>query len=209
VANGIPQRVVIAFEGGEDPQPATAILDTLLASGVKATFFLDGLWVDECPEVVQRIAADGHELGNHGYGHRDWKALDDAVLRAELARVEAIAMNLVGVTTKPWVLPPKFALDDRISAVLAAEGYRAVNTYPLDSRGWPDTSAAAIHERAMSDFEGGANLITIHTGRFESADALVWILEDLGSQSIQLTTLSGLGEPPRYPDHRIWLSTHG
>jgi peptidoglycan/xylan/chitin deacetylase (PgdA/CDA1 family) len=203
VANGRSRRVTIGFEGGEDPEPAFRILDALRARGALATFFLDGDWAQTCPDVVRRIAAEGHELGNHGHGHPDWTTLDDDGVRENLARVEALAVDLVGGTTKPWVLPPRAAIDDRVRAIIASEGYRAVNPYPLDSRAWPDGSAAAIHERAMADFEVGANVITIHTGREATADALGRILEDLVRRAIAVTTLSGLGEPPRYPERRI------
>jgi peptidoglycan/xylan/chitin deacetylase (PgdA/CDA1 family) len=198
----LPQRVAVAFEGGEDPGPAHSILDTLHACGIVATFFIDGLWADECPDVVRRIAADGHELGNHGYGHPDWTQLDDEALCADLARVDGIVASLSGASTRPWVLPPKSALDARVTAILTAEGYRAVNPYPLDGKGWGDNSTAAIHRRAIADVEAGANLLTVHTGRTETAEALVHLLADLERLGVEVTTISALGAEPSYPDRR-------
>lgn len=199
MTQSLPRRVALAFEGGEDPEPAAAMLDALAVGGITSTFFIDGLWAEECPDIVRRIASEGHELGNHGHGHPDWTALSDEDVRADLARVDGIVHSLCGAATRPWVLPPKSAIDDRVEAVLVGDGYRSVNPYPLDGRGWEDQSASAIHQRAMQQLADGASLLTIHTGRWESADALGRILSDLDRLDIEATTISALGEEPRYP----------
>ncbi|MGH2604774.1 MAG: polysaccharide deacetylase family protein, partial [Dehalococcoidia bacterium] len=158
MTKSLPRRIAVAFEGGEDPEPAAAMLDALAVGGITATFFIDGLWAEECPEIVRRISDEGHEVGNHGHGHPDWTALSDEEVRADLARVDGIVRSICGASTGPWVLPPKSAIDERVEAVLAGAGYRSVNPYPLDGRGWDDQSPAAIHQRAMQQLEGGASL---------------------------------------------------
>lgn len=199
MTQSLPRRIALTFEGGEDPEPAAAILDTLAVGKITSTFFIDGLWAEECPDTVRRISNEGHELGNHGHGHPDWTALNDEEVRADLARVDGIVRSICGASTGPWVLPPRSAIDARVEAVLASAGYRSVNPYPIDGRGWDDQMAAAIHQRAMQQLEGGVSLFTIHTGRWESADALGRILSDLDRLDVKATTISALGEEPRYP----------
>lgn len=46
------------------------ILEMLVERGVQATFFVLGWVAERCPGLVRRIAAAGHEVASHGYGHR-------------------------------------------------------------------------------------------------------------------------------------------
>jgi peptidoglycan/xylan/chitin deacetylase (PgdA/CDA1 family) len=50
---------------------ATHILEILRNFQIKATFFIPGIIVERYPEVIERISADGHELGHHGYAHEN------------------------------------------------------------------------------------------------------------------------------------------
>lgn len=54
------------------------IMDSLDEYGVKATFFVGGSWADDNTEVLREIASRGHELGNHGYFHKDHDKLNAA-----------------------------------------------------------------------------------------------------------------------------------
>ena len=62
--------VALTFDDGPNPDATPLILDTLREKGVRATFFVLGSHVQRWPELVQRIAHEGHQLGNHGYFHR-------------------------------------------------------------------------------------------------------------------------------------------
>src|SRR5262245_21495403 len=165
--SGSRSAIALAFECGEDPGPTAGILAGLQARGLTATFFLDGEWVDANPALVQDIAARGHELGNHGYGHQVWKALSDGQVLADLRRVELQAEELCGRLPRPWVLPPLGALDERSAALLKSAGYRAINPYPLDAHTYDDQSATGILRRALERAVDGAVLL-LHTGRENS-----------------------------------------
>jgi len=59
----------LTFDGGSSASAAGDILDTLASRGVKSTVFLTGAFIKRFPQVVMRIAAEGHELGNHTMNH--------------------------------------------------------------------------------------------------------------------------------------------
>lgn len=62
--------VVLTFDDGPQPVPTKKLLDLLDKHRLKATFFVVGLWVrDDTYHLIQRMAASGHEIGNHTYGH--------------------------------------------------------------------------------------------------------------------------------------------
>lgn len=62
--------VALTFDDGPNADATPRILDTLAAEQVPATFFVLGRHAERWPELVRRAAADGHQLGNHGYYHR-------------------------------------------------------------------------------------------------------------------------------------------
>ena len=62
-------RVALTFDDGPDPVSTPPLLKLLAERSVKATFFLIGQRAEEHPELVRRILAQGHEVGNHSYGH--------------------------------------------------------------------------------------------------------------------------------------------
>lgn len=68
---GAGRRVALTFDDGPDPVHTPMLLDLLQALGVRATFFLVGQRASRAPELVRRIVAEGHELGNHTWSHRN------------------------------------------------------------------------------------------------------------------------------------------
>ena len=65
----IEKKVWLTFDDGPTPKITPFVLDTLLFYNVKATFFCLGKQVLKHPEILQRIKAEGHSIGNHSYSH--------------------------------------------------------------------------------------------------------------------------------------------
>jgi spore germination protein YaaH len=66
---GDAHEVALTFDDGPDPEWTPKILDVLKAAKVKAAFFLVGVNAERYPNLVRRIVAEGHEIGNHTYYH--------------------------------------------------------------------------------------------------------------------------------------------
>lgn len=81
-------KVALTFDGGNDAGDTARILDILAARGVSATFFLTGSFVRANPELVRRMAADGHEIGNHTWSHPHLTAWDRLHCHATLGGVD-------------------------------------------------------------------------------------------------------------------------
>lgn len=188
--------IAVSFEASGDPGPARPILDALRAAEVRATFFLDGRWAEEHPDLVRCMAGDGHELGNHGYDHPDWTELDDAAIVADLRAAEDAVERLAGLAPRPWARPPYGAVDARVLSVLESAGYRVVYRDAVDGGHWPgETTPVTIRERArQSAVDGG--LIVFHTDREATAEALPGLLAELTANGHRLGTLTDLGSVP-------------
>ncbi|MEO7555726.1 MAG: polysaccharide deacetylase family protein [Acidimicrobiales bacterium] len=201
IRRGDPSRQVVAltFDAGSDVGYAAEILDVLQANGIKATFGITGRWTEDHPELVQRMAREGHQLLNHTYDHDSFTGVSTrkAPLSSdqridELARAEAAIQAASGTSTAPWWRPPYGDDNDAARADAAAAGYPYEAMWTLDSLGWMGTSADAIVDRCLSGAENGA-IYLFHVGSASAdAAALQRIIDGLRQAGYDFTTVAGM-----------------
>jgi peptidoglycan/xylan/chitin deacetylase (PgdA/CDA1 family) len=199
------RTVALTFEGGGDPRPLPAILAELARTQTRATFFIDGRWAKENPELLRAIGEQGHELGNHGYRHDDWTTMSDGEIASDLDETERLVEAVLGTSTRPWARPPYGALDERVIHVLAQAGYSALYRDAVDGAHWPgETTPQAIVTRALSAAER-ERVVVLHTNRSDTAAALSALLAELEVRRYLPVALSELEHSPtpraeRHPD---------
>lgn len=99
------RAVCLTFDDGPDPVYTPAVLDVLAAYDVKATFFVLGEAAERFPQLVERIVAEGHSIGNHTYSHpHPWFTSED-IAREEVGKTSAIIEQIVGFRPR-WFRPP-------------------------------------------------------------------------------------------------------
>jgi len=116
---GLPGHVALTFDDGPDPAATPRFLDALAARGVRATFFLLGSQVMLAPRLAARIAAQGHEIGVHGWEHRYLPLRGPRAVRDDLARAADIIADRTGVL--PWLFRPPYGVLSG-PALVAARG---------------------------------------------------------------------------------------
>ena len=110
---GGQQRILLSFDGGSSAEVATEVLDLLKGRGVRTTLFLTGAFIQRYPALVRRMAAEGHEIGNHTMNHphfapgmkRDPKWTRERVQR-ELLEADAALVRLLGRPMDPFWRAP-------------------------------------------------------------------------------------------------------
>src|SRR5437764_5390305 len=117
-------RIVLAINVGAGSTPAESMLDTLRERGVRTTFFVLGWWAERFPDILTRMAADGHEIASHGHSVFDLTRVSDAAVVADLEAADAAISAVTGHTTRPLWSPSAGYRDARVRALAARLGYR-------------------------------------------------------------------------------------
>jgi polysaccharide deacetylase family protein (PEP-CTERM system associated) len=134
-----------------------AVLDLFAKANVKATFFTLGWVAKRFPELIRRIAADGHEIASHGWDHKRVFLMTPDEFRADL-RKSRIAIETASGTRISGYRAPSFSIDQRTPwahAILAAEGFdysSSVAPVVHDHYGWPEAPRFAFHPVSESSF---------------------------------------------------------
>lgn len=126
--------VALTFDDGPSAIWTPKILDALKVAGVKATFFMLGKYVQKDPDAAKRVAAEGHEIGNHTYDHHVLLYYTDAELAEEVRQAEEVIRDVTGVTTRLF-RPPKAWVTENEKRELRDLGYEVV-LWTLNSKDW-------------------------------------------------------------------------
>ena len=175
------KRLLLSFDGGSTSEVAAEVLDTLKAREVRTTLFLTGAFIQRYPALVKRMAAEGHELGNHTMTHphfapgmkRDPKWTRERVQR-ELLEADAALVNLLGRPMDPFWRAPYGEHTAEIRRWAEEVGYRHVGwSEGADTLDWATPkerrlyrSGDAILRRLQSrlDRDGDGLIVLMHLG---------------------------------------------
>ena len=191
--------VALTFDDGPDPVRTPELLEVLARHDVKATFFLTGKQVAANPELVRRIVAEGHVVGNHTYSHSGWFPLLN--LRNTVRELDDASRAIEEVTAlRPRLFRPPFGVTNPTIA-------RAVKELRLLPIGWSirsfdtvsRTPRAKVLARMMRRLHAGA-VILLHDRCPGSAALTEALLGELRRRWIRTTTFDKLFNVKAYED---------
>lgn len=177
--------VALSFDDGPGPGTAT-ILDTLKQYKAHATFMVVGSRVGSYASLVQREAAEGHDIGNHTWDHADLTNMSLVDAEGEVNRTADAVANIVG--KRPFFVRPPYGSYNR--AVVNAVGEPFI-LWSVDPDDWKDRDADVVYQRVMSAVKPGA-IVLSHDLYPTTAAAYQRIIPDLIKQGYTLVTVSDL-----------------
>jgi len=191
-------RVALTFDTEFPGRPTVAgvedrLLASLAAADIRATFFLQGRWVQANPDQARRIADAGHLVANHSNFHAPMDGLDDALLRRDVRKAEKTIREIVGVDPKPWFRCPFGAgmEEERVLGALAEVGYRPVG-WDVDPEDWNEAHDAEDVARFVLDGVRARKedtIVLLHGWPAATAEALPRILDGLGDELVTVDAL--------------------
>lgn len=196
-------KVAISFDDGPDPIWTPKILDILKAKHVRASFFIIGANAEAHPGLVERILAEGHEIGNHTFTHPNLADTPPEAVKLELNATQRLFEALTGRSMRlfrpPYIGDAEPGSRDEIIPVQIAQdlGYVTVGLH-ADPGDWQLPGADKIITRALAqvnnpnpDLRG--HIVLLHDSggdRSQTVAALPGIIDQLRSQNLQIVPVS-------------------
>ena len=182
--------IAITFDDGPHPKNTPRLLNMLRARNIKATFYMVGSNVDLYPQVVRRVVAEGHEIGNHSYSHRLFSKMGDSEIRQELSRTRDAVQRAAGV--QPLTLRPPFGgmLTRQREWVNAEFGYPII-LWSIDPLDWKRPGPSVVCSRIVSATTPGS-ISLAHDLHSQTVDAMPATLDGLLQRGFKFVTVSQL-----------------
>ncbi|GLC90306.1 polysaccharide deacetylase family protein [Lysinibacillus piscis] len=195
IYKGKPDKKVVylTFDNGYENGFTASILDTLKKENAPATFFLTGHYLESAGDLVKRMVADGHTIGNHSYGHPNMAKLTPDGMRAEWKKFDDKLRALTGIDGTTYARPPEGIFNAKVLEVGNAEGYRhifwsiAFKDWLKDERRGADYAYNAL----MAQLHPGA-VILMHTVAQDNAEALPLFIAEAKKQGYTFLSLDEL-----------------
>lgn len=178
--------VALTFDDGPRSGTTDRLLDGLRELGASATFFVIGEEAAQAPELVQRIQAEGHQVGNHTWSHVRLEGGDTAALMEEVRQTEALLEELLG--GGPYWLRPPYGM---ISPQVAAQVSTPLVKWSVDPRDWESRDRDQV-VRAVLDAVEPNSIILLHDIYPSSVDAALELVETLQNEGYWFVTVEEL-----------------
>lgn len=127
IGNTNEKVLYLTFDAGYENGCTAKILDTLKEKQVPAAFFLVGNYIRQSPDLVRRMVAEGHTVGNHTMHHYDMSRLSDkAAFSKELTDLEALYKETVGQELPKFYRPPQGIYSEENLKMAQELGYKTL-----------------------------------------------------------------------------------
>lgn len=190
IYKGNPEKPMVSFiiNVAWGNEYLSDMLATLKKHQVKATFFLEGRWVRENPELAKMIVDAGHEVGNHSFSHPNMKTLSSEKIREELNQTNKV----IEATTKKsvrWFAPPSGSYRDETVQIADELGLGTI-MWTLDTIDWQKPSPNTIINRIIPKLHNGAIILMHPTD--PTSKALDQLIQETKKKNYMISTISDL-----------------
>ena len=179
-------KIALTFDDGPSAAWTPVLLDGLKERGVKATFFLIGENADKNPEIVKRMAEEGHLIGNHTYHHVELTKVSENEARLELADTSAVIVRITG--KEPEYMRPPFGAWQR---KLEREIQMLPVLWTIDPLDWTTENQDEIVNKVVTEAEEN-DIILLHDCYKSSIEAGLRIVDILQEEGFMFVTVDEL-----------------
>lgn len=162
------------------------MLDVFDVYNVKTTFFIGGTWASKNVDLLKEISSRGHELGNHGYNHKDQDKLTKSQNEDEIMMTHKLIKANLNIDMNLFA-PPSGAFDDEVVDVATSLNYKTI-MWTRDTIDWRDKDSDLVYKRAIKNLKNG-DLILMHPTK-HTLDALSSILAYAQNNGFSPSTVS-------------------
>ncbi|MDE6957241.1 MAG: polysaccharide deacetylase family protein [Lachnospiraceae bacterium] len=182
----IKPKVALTFDDGPHPEYTPKLLDALKERGVKATFFLIGKNAKVHPEIVKRIADEGHVIGNHTMNHAEITKMADADAFLELDENRKLLEGITGMPVE-YMRPPfgawQKSLENKVNAMPVL--------WSVDPLDWTTENTEEIVRKVIEEVEED-DIILLHDYYESSVEAAIRIVDILQAEGYDFVPIDEL-----------------
>ena len=180
--------VAITYDDGPDALTGQ-LLDTLKAKDAHASFMVLAPHAYAHPELLRRMKAEGHTVGNHTDTHREMNKLPANEVDAEI-KTGAAAIEAATGETPRWLRPPYGATNQTVAHAAKNNG-QAQALWSIDTLDWKDRKSDHICAAAVDDTQAG-DIILMHDIHATTVDAAPCVIDGLRAKGLEPVSLDTL-----------------
>ncbi len=188
--------IALTFDDGPHPTHTPRLLDLLKARNVKATFYVVATNAKRYPEIMRRMVAEGHEIGNHTVNHPNLAKMSADGVRNELRACHDAIVSATGVAPRT-MRPPYGAITAAQKSWIRQEfGYPTI-LWSVDPEDWKKPGPGVVASRLVSGASPGGILLAhdIHAGTIDAMPSTVDQLLGRGFRFVTVTQLLAMETP--------------
>jgi peptidoglycan/xylan/chitin deacetylase (PgdA/CDA1 family) len=187
-APGHDKKLYLTFDDGPNPLHTPVLLDLLRAHGAQASFFLIGREAERYPQLVERIVAEGHSLGNHSYSHPVFSGLPLSSQLAEIERTDELLASFDGIKRHRF-RPPRGAFS--LALMLHSAWHRRNLSYwSYDSLDYQRKPPADLIKLLRAQPPQAGDVMLMHDDSDCSAHMLAALLPEWRASGFTFSALS-------------------
>jgi peptidoglycan-N-acetylmuramic acid deacetylase len=194
VGDATQKVLYLTFDSGYENGCTAKILDVLKKHEVKAAFFLVGNYIEKNADLVRRMVAEGHIVGNHTMHHPDMqKITDPAAFQKELQDLETLYFDTTGQQLSKYYRPPQGNYSEENLKMAQALGYKTVfwSLAYVDWKNDAQPTAEYAFSKLLPRTHNGA-VVLLHSTSATNAEILDDLLTRWEEQGYTFGTLDAL-----------------
>ena len=184
--------VALTFDDGPGPH-TERLLDILREKRAPATFFVLGHQAEKYPDILRRIADEGHAIGTHTYSHANLTKLTPEEIAAEMGKSTDVILNITG-KLPTLMRPPGGNRNDDLLAYCQEQNMRVI-MWSVDTRDWESKDPVKIMEQAFQEGQYGIRdgaIVLLHDIHATTVDTMSEMIDRLYAEGYTLVTVPEL-----------------
>ncbi len=186
--------IALTFDDGPSATYTPQLLDVLKEKGVPVTFFLLGVKVaDADPALLQRMVAEGHEIGNHSYDHSVYTKITEEEIREQLQKTNDLILAATGIT--PTVMrPPQGGTNDTVLALSKEFNMACVNwSWESCPEDWEaDHQTPEFISNHVIENAANGHIVLLHDIHQATVESVAAMIDGLIAKGYRFATVSDL-----------------
>ncbi|WP_411954903.1 polysaccharide deacetylase family protein [Alkalibacillus sp. S2W] len=187
------KTIYLTFDSGYELGYMEQMLDVLEDKQVPATFFLSGHYIDDQPELVERMVNDGHIIGNHSDDHLDYTKASEEEIRQDLKRLDDKIKETTDQQHVTYFRPAKGVFSERTLKLTDELGYTNI-FWSVSLVDWEESQQSSWQQAlddVLKQVHPGA-IMLMHTVTEDNAEALSHLIDELRERGYQFESLNDL-----------------